>query len=229
MTAAPKSFRQTIGLAPSTIDLSLQNSALVVIDAQGTCTSSTELSATARLTGVIDAPGGGLEITDSAKSLAAMAEAVSVYRKAGAPVVWVQHSAGAGAPIFNPDNESYDFISDLRPASGEKSIVKGAPSSYVYPSYYSTSLLPSCRGLCVEIELSEVRFRCGVLGRNHRCGLTNRFSKLTATPRPFYSFTGTDLDATLKQHNIKQIVLTGYMVRCLPTLPSHPAHCSALL
>lgn len=49
--------------------------------------------------------------------------------KAGAPVIWVQHTAGKGAPVFNPDNETYDFIGDVRPKDGEEIIVKQAPSS----------------------------------------------------------------------------------------------------
>ena len=136
MVSAPKSFRQTIGLGPSEIDLSLKNSALVVIDAQGTCQYFSAPHQRPKLTdSAVDAPSGGLEITDSASSLKAMAQAVDLYRKAGNPVIWVQHSAGAGAPIFNPDNESFDFIGDLRPVGSEKVIIKGAPSSYVSSSF----------------------------------------------------------------------------------------------
>ena len=64
--------------------------------------------------------------------------------QAGAPVIWVQHTAGSGAPIFNPDNASYDFIGDVRPVAGEKIIVKQAPSTSVFsclppPSTESTA------------------------------------------------------------------------------------------
>lgn len=106
-----------------------------------------------------DAKGGGLEITGIDAAQAAIASAVEVYRKAGGPVIWVQHSAGSGAPIFNPDNESFDFIGNVRPQGSEKIIIKAAPSS----------------------------------------------------------FTGTDLDATLKGLGTKQVVLTGFMAHVCVT------------
>lgn len=67
-------------------------------------------------------------------------------------MIWIQH-AGGDAPIFNLNNESGDFIGDLKAKDGEKNVIKKAPSS----------------------------------------------------------FTGTDLQETLQKHNIKQVVLTGYM------------------
>lgn len=47
-------------------------------------------------------------------------------------MIWIQHSAGSGAPVFNPDNSSFDFIGDERPVAGEKVIIKQAPSRCVH-------------------------------------------------------------------------------------------------
>ncbi|KAL8276746.1 hypothetical protein RQP46_010855 [Phenoliferia psychrophenolica] len=110
---APKSFRTLIGLSPSTVTASAAGTALVIIDAQGTY-----------------APTGGLAISGVEAAQKEIAGLVATYRKAGAPVIWVQHTAGAGAPVFNPDNETFDFIGDVRPKAGEEIIVKQAPSSF---------------------------------------------------------------------------------------------------
>lgn len=111
--SAPQSFRQLIGISPSSVRASAPGTALIVIDAQGTY-----------------APDGGLAITGVAESQKVIAQLVDRFRSADAPVIWIQHSAGSGAPVFNPDNSSFDFIGDERPVAGEKVIIKQAPSSF---------------------------------------------------------------------------------------------------
>lgn len=110
---APLSFRQTIGLSPSTVSASSGSTALIVIDAQGTY-----------------APGAPLEISGFVEAQAAIATAVDKYRKANAPVIFVQHTAGKGAPIFDEAREeSFGFVGDVKPVGSEKIIIKQAPSS----------------------------------------------------------------------------------------------------
>lgn len=111
----PTSFRQTIGLSPSTVSLSsTTKSALIIIDSQGTY-----------------APGAPLEISNFNSSQAAMLKAINLYRNANSPVIFIQHSAGAGAPIFNPSDEnSFGFVGEVKPKEGEKVIIKQAPSSF---------------------------------------------------------------------------------------------------
>lgn len=63
-TTAPKSFRQTIGLAPSSVKASSGTTALIVIDAQGTY-----------------APEGGLAISGVEEAQKEIAGAVAKYRQ----------------------------------------------------------------------------------------------------------------------------------------------------
>jgi nicotinamidase-related amidase len=107
----------------------------------------------------LDSTGSPLAITGVDESVKVISSLVDTFRKAGGPVIFIQHTAGSGAPIFNPDNDSYDMIGGLVAKAGEKVIVKQAPSS----------------------------------------------------------FTGTDLDATLKAAGVKQVVLTGYMAHVCVT------------
>lgn len=112
----PNSFRQLLGLQPSTVSPSADGqSALLVIDTQNTYAS------------------GPLAIDQVETRQKAISSVVEKYRSAKAPIIWVQHTAGSGAPVFNPDNETFDFIGELRPNKGaenEHSIVKQAPSSF---------------------------------------------------------------------------------------------------
>lgn len=78
-----------------------------------------------------DATGAPLAITGVEASLGVISSTVDKFRSAGAPVYFVQHSAGSGAPIFNPDNESYALIGGLKAGSADKVLVKAAPSWYV--------------------------------------------------------------------------------------------------
>ncbi|KAK4049118.1 hypothetical protein OIO90_005588 [Microbotryomycetes sp. JL221] len=109
---SPTSFRQLIGLSPSQVSASSGQTALIVVDAQGTYNSGAPLA----ITGI-----------DAAQKT--IAQLVTKYREAKAPVIWIQHDAG-DAPIFNLKDASGDFIGDLRPNDGEKIIVKKAPSSF---------------------------------------------------------------------------------------------------
>ncbi|KAM0787819.1 hypothetical protein ACM66B_003873 [Microbotryomycetes sp. NB124-2] len=116
----PPAFRQLIGLSPSEVSASSGNTALVVIDAQGTYNTGAPLAISG-----IDAAQG------------VIAQLVDKYRKANAPVIWIQHDAG-DAPIFNLKDASGDFIGDLRPQDGEKIIVKKAPSSFTGTDLHDT-------------------------------------------------------------------------------------------
>ncbi|ORY92866.1 Isochorismatase-like protein [Leucosporidium creatinivorum] len=66
--------------------------------------------------------------------MAVIGKLVQQYRKAGAPVIWVLHDAGAGAPVFDVKAASGDFIGDFRPQGDEVIIVKEAPSSFTRTS-----------------------------------------------------------------------------------------------
>lgn len=113
MSVLPKSFRETIGLSPSNVKISSNKSALIVIDSQGTYST-----------------GSPLEISNFKSSQVKIAEVVEKYRKSNGKIVWIQHSAGAGAPIFDDSREeSFGFCGENKPINDEKIIIKKAPSS----------------------------------------------------------------------------------------------------
>ncbi|KAM0749345.1 Isochorismatase hydrolase [Meredithblackwellia eburnea MCA 4105] len=117
----PPSFRQLIGVPPSTVSITNKSTALVVIDAQNTYDGKT---------------GSPLGITSGLEqSQKVIGDLANRFRKADAPIFWIQHTAGSGAPVFNPDNATFDFIGDVRPekvggGSKEFVVVKTAPSSF---------------------------------------------------------------------------------------------------
>ena len=97
----PYSLRQLLRLQPSTVTPSTDGqSALLVIDAQNTYAS------------------GPLVIGQIDTCQKVTSSVVEKYRSAKAPIIWVQHTAGSGAPVFNPDNQTFDFIGELRPKQG---------------------------------------------------------------------------------------------------------------
>lgn len=146
---SPQSFREIIGLSKSTIDINAKT-ALLVIDAQGTYAKGGKLgsfqletftipseisnsvdSSTLRVSPRLRCTDAHqLEITGIDAAQVQIDIAVQKFRSAQKPVIWIQHSAGAGAPIFNPENASFDFIGSTRPLDGEQIIIKAAPSSF---------------------------------------------------------------------------------------------------
>ncbi|UZJ52414.1 hypothetical protein CBS101457_001734 [Exobasidium rhododendri] len=114
----PKSFRQLGGATPSSVSVSSGTTALIVIDPQKSYAS-----------------GAPLAISQVETRQKVISGIVDEYRKAKAPIVWVQHSAGKEAPVFNPSNESFDWI-DLKPEQGEKAIVKEAPSCFTGTDFH---------------------------------------------------------------------------------------------
>ncbi|KAJ7248436.1 putative Isochorismatase family hydrolase [Mycena rebaudengoi] len=137
--SAPKSFRQLIGVGPSTVSASSSSSALIVIDAQQTYSS----------TGVLAISG-----IDAAQKT--IASTVDKFRKGGAPVIWVQHDAGQGVPIFSPGTPSYDFIDDVRPKDDEKIVVKKAPSSFTGTDLHQTLQSLGIKQVVLEGYMSHV-------------------------------------------------------------------------
>ncbi|BCR89357.1 putative isochorismatase family hydrolase [Aspergillus chevalieri] len=107
-----KSFRQTIGIPPSTA--SVQDSTLIIIDAQNEY--ATGLLTTAN-------------IDQTRKSIANL---LSKYRASGngKNIVHVVHQVPAGAPVFTPDTELAKEFEELTPKAGEKVITKQFPSSF---------------------------------------------------------------------------------------------------
>lgn len=59
-------------------------------------------------------------------------------RKVGSPVYFIRHSAGSGAPIFNPDSEYFQIVDELTPASGDPVIDKYYPSSFAKTSLHES-------------------------------------------------------------------------------------------
>jgi len=104
-------FRAKIGLEPS--KPSIQDSALIVIDAQKEYGTS-----------------GSLPIDDVENSSKKIAETVAKFRKAKAPVIWVQHNTAAGAPVFDPEGDMVANLPGLEIQDGEKVITKHAFSAF---------------------------------------------------------------------------------------------------
>lgn len=116
---SPKSFRQLIGLPPSTA--SINDSTLIIIDAQNEYAS------------------GHLATVNVSATRAAIAALLAKYRSAknrhnGANIVHVLHETPAGAPVFTPNTELAQEFEELRPTShdhqGEKSLMKTQPSAF---------------------------------------------------------------------------------------------------
>jgi hypothetical protein len=112
--SAPKSFRQLLGLTPSNVTASSPSTALIIIDAQQSYSST-----------------GLLAISGIDEAQKVIASTVGKFRKGGSPVIWIQHDAGPDMPVFCPGTPSFDFIGDVRPTEGEKVIVKKAISRCV--------------------------------------------------------------------------------------------------
>lgn len=107
-----KSFRQTIGIPPSTA--SVEDSTLIIIDAQNEY--ATGLLTTAN-------------VGQTRKSIANL---LNKYRASGngKNIVHVVHQVPAGAPVFTPETELEKEFEELTPKAGEKVITKMFPSSF---------------------------------------------------------------------------------------------------
>ncbi|KAI1347456.1 Isochorismatase-like protein [Xylaria sp. FL0043] len=110
MAETAKSFRQAIGVSPSTASTS--DSVLVIIDAQNEYAS-------------------GLLKTENVESTrAANAALLEKYRAAKAPIVHVVHKTPDGAPVFTPGTPLADEFDELKPRDGENVVVKQVPGSF---------------------------------------------------------------------------------------------------
>ncbi|KAI0977585.1 Isochorismatase-like protein [Xylaria arbuscula] len=110
MAETAKSFRQTVGVPPSTA--STGDSVLVIIDAQNEYAT-------------------GLLKTENVESTrAANAALLEKYRAANAPIVHVVHKTPDGAPVFTPGTPLADEFDELKPKDGESVVVKQFPGSF---------------------------------------------------------------------------------------------------
>ena len=124
MSTDTKSFRQIIGVPPSTA--SVQDSTLIIIDAQNEY--ATGLLKTAKV--------------DQTRQ--AIANLLAQYRSGsnGKNIVHVVHQVPAGAPVFTPGTELAREFDELTPKDGEKVVTKQFPSSFA-----QTDLNEYLRGL----------------------------------------------------------------------------------
>ncbi|KAL4993371.1 Isochorismatase family-domain-containing protein [Aspergillus recurvatus] len=111
-TMSTQSFRQIIGLPPSTA--TTPDSTLIIIDAQN------------------EYAQGHLRVQDADKSRKVIADLLSRYRAAGKHknIVHVVHQTPLGAPVFTPNTPLAEEFAELKPDSGEKVITKNFPSSF---------------------------------------------------------------------------------------------------
>ncbi|OOQ81547.1 pyrazinamidase/nicotinamidase [Penicillium brasilianum] len=107
-----KSFRQLVGITPSTA--SVQDSTLIIIDAQNEYAS------------------GKLQVDDVKTSRKVIADLLSRYRRGGNGnnIVHVVHEVPEGAPVFTPGTPLAAEFDELKPQSGEKTVTKHYPSSF---------------------------------------------------------------------------------------------------
>ncbi|KAL4875182.1 Isochorismatase-like protein [Aspergillus karnatakaensis] len=112
MAATAQSFRQFIGVSPSTA--STKDSTLIIIDAQNEYAT------------------GKLQVQDVGTSRKVIADLLARYRAAGdgKNIVHVVHQTPPGAPVFTPDTELEAEFEELTPKSGEKVVTKNYPSSF---------------------------------------------------------------------------------------------------
>lgn len=129
---SPPSFRQLIGVTPSTASPS--DSTLVIIDAQNEYAS------------------GKLATVDVGTTRQNIANLLELYRAkapssvSGKNIVHVVHQTSAEAPVFTTDTELADEFSELKAKDGEKFITKNFPSAFA-----STDLEQYLGGLPDEV------------------------------------------------------------------------------
>ncbi|KAJ5812981.1 hypothetical protein N7447_010004 [Penicillium robsamsonii] len=107
-----KSFRQLIGIPPSTASTS--DSTLIIVDAQNEYAT------------------GLLAVEKVAETRKAIAKLLEKYRQNGngKNIVHVVHQVPAGAPVFTPDTALAQEFEELTPKSNEKVVTKNFPSSF---------------------------------------------------------------------------------------------------
>ncbi|KAI0189049.1 Isochorismatase-like protein [Astrocystis sublimbata] len=110
MADTAKSFRQTVGVPPSTASTS--DSVLVIIDAQNEYAS------------------GHLKTENIASTRAAIASLLEKYRASSAPIVHVVHKTPDGAPVFTPGTPLAEEFDELKPKAGESVVVKQFPGAF---------------------------------------------------------------------------------------------------
>ncbi|RWA07030.1 hypothetical protein EKO27_g8086 [Xylaria grammica] len=110
MADTAKSFRQTVGVPPSTA--STGDSVLIIIDAQN------------------EYAVGLLKTEDVKSTRAANAALLEKFRTSNSPVVHVVHKTPDGAPVFTPGTPLADEFDELRPREGESVVVKQFPGSF---------------------------------------------------------------------------------------------------
>ncbi|KAB8261458.1 Isochorismatase-like protein [Aspergillus pseudonomiae] len=112
MASNAQSFRQTIGIPPSTA--SVKDSTLIIVDAQNEYAS------------------GQLKVENVAESRKVIADLLSRYRNGGngSNIVHVVHEVPAGAPVFTPGTALAQEFEELAPRAGEKIVTKNFPSSF---------------------------------------------------------------------------------------------------
>jgi len=105
-----KSFREIIGLTPSTASTS--DSILVIIDAQN------------------EYAHGHLKTPNAASTRKVIATLLEKYREASAPIVHIVHQTSSEAPVFTTDTELAQEFEELAPKEKEKLITKQHPGSF---------------------------------------------------------------------------------------------------
>lgn len=107
-----------LGVSPKANTLA--ESALVIVDAQR------------------EYVDGKIPLVGVSKSIDEIKALLERSRKVGTPVYFIRHSAGAGAPVFNPNSEYFQIVDELAPDSGEPIIDKNYPSSFAKTSLHES-------------------------------------------------------------------------------------------
>ncbi|KAL5041200.1 hypothetical protein BDW71DRAFT_213250 [Aspergillus fruticulosus] len=109
---APMSFRQLLGILPSSA--SVQDSTLIIIDAQ------------------YEYACGSLEIDGISESRKVIAGLLGRYRHSGNGnnIIHVIQQTPPGAPVFTPGTNLAVELEELTPISGEKVVTKTFPSAF---------------------------------------------------------------------------------------------------
>jgi nicotinamidase-related amidase len=112
MSSSVKSFRQLIGIPPSTASTS--DSTLIIIDAQNEYAT------------------GLLRVEKVSESRQAIAKLLNKYRQGGngKNIVHVVHETPAGAPVFTSGTALAQEFEELTPKGDEKVVTKNFPSSF---------------------------------------------------------------------------------------------------
>ncbi|KAJ6124471.1 hypothetical protein N7471_011788 [Penicillium samsonianum] len=112
MSSTVKSFRQLIGIPPSSASTS--DSTLIIIDAQNEYAT------------------GLLVVEKVAETRKVIAKLLEKYRQDGngKNIVHVVHEVPAGAPVFTPGTALAQEFEELTPKPNEKVVTKNFPSSF---------------------------------------------------------------------------------------------------